>query len=109
LPLFTIVVTAFLSDFAKMKCALVLAAMAVSVSAQCKSVGQIEKEIASNPNPNPLKQLDPKEAVFPCNFGASVTLGKVPQGCGQLEFIYGLYFTIVTAEHGFNPPSSRNE
>jgi hypothetical protein len=86
-----------------MKSALVLAAMAVSVSAQCKTVGQIEKEIAANPNPDPLKQLNPKEAVFPCNFGAAVSLGKVPQGCGQLEYIYGLYFTILTAEHGFKP------
>jgi hypothetical protein len=92
-----------------MKSALVLAAIAVGVSAQCKSVAQIEKEIASNPNPDPLRQLDPKEAVFPCNFGAAVSLGKIPQGCGQLEYIYGLYFTIFTAEHGLKPHSSRNE
>jgi hypothetical protein len=81
-----------------MKSAFILAAMAVGASAQCKSVGQIEKEIAANPNPNPLKQLDPKEAVFPCNFGAGVSLGKVPQGCGKLEFIYGLYSIILTVE-----------
>jgi cutinase len=78
----------FLSNFAKMKYALVLAAIAVCVSAQCKSVAQIEKEIAAKSNLNPLQQLEPKEAVFPCNFGAAVTLGKIPQGCGKLEFIY---------------------
>jgi len=62
--------------------------MAVGGSAQCKNVGQIEKEIAANPNPDPLRQLNPKEAVFPCNFGAAVSLGKIPQGCAQLEYIY---------------------
>jgi hypothetical protein len=103
LALFNIFVTAFLSNFAKMKSTLVLAAIAVGVSAQCKTVAQIEKEIAANPNPNPLKQLDPKEAVFPCNFGAAVSLGKVPQGCGKLEYIYGWYSTIFTAERGIKP------
>jgi len=71
-----------------MKSTLVLAAFAVGVYAQCKTVAQIEKDIAANPNPDPLRQLDPKEAVFPCNFGAAVSLGKVPSGCGKLEFIY---------------------
>jgi hypothetical protein len=74
----------------KMKSTLILAAIAVGVSAQCKSVAAIEKEIAANPKPDPLRQLDPKEAVFPCNFGAAVSLGKIPQGCGDLEFVYGL-------------------
>jgi hypothetical protein len=92
-----------------MKPTLVLAAMAVGVSAQCKNVGQIEKEIAANPNPDPLRQLNPKEAVFPCNFGAAVSLGKIPQGCAQLEYIYGLYFAMFLAEHGLTSYSSRNE
>jgi hypothetical protein len=99
----TLLNLSFLSNFAKMKCTLVLAAIAVGVSAQCKSVGDIEKQIAANPNPNPLQQLDPKEAVFPCNFGAAVSLGKIPQGCGKLEFIYGLYLIIFTTKHGFTP------
>jgi hypothetical protein len=74
-----------------MKITLVLAAIAVGASAQCKTVGNVEKELAQNANPDPFQQLDPKTAVFPCNMGASVTLGKIPQGCGQIEFIYGLF------------------
>jgi hypothetical protein len=72
-----------------MKFALILIATAVGVSAQCKTVAAIEKELAGKKNRDPFYQLDPKEATFPCNFGAAVTLGKVPSGCGQLEFIYG--------------------
>jgi hypothetical protein len=72
-----------------MKYTLILFTIAISVSAQCKTVAKIEQELAGKKNRDPLYQLDPKEAVFPCNFGAAVTLGKVPQGCGQLEFIYG--------------------
>jgi hypothetical protein len=92
-----------------MKFTLLLLTVAIGVSAQCKTVAAIEKEIAGKKNRDPFFQLDPKEAVFPCNFGAAVSLGKVPQGCGQLEFIYGLYCTVFIAEHGLMPYSSRNE
>jgi hypothetical protein len=74
-----------------MKSTFVLATIVVGAYAQCKTVAQAQAEIASNPNPDPFKLLDPKLAVFPCNMGASVPLGKIPQGCGQLEFIYGSY------------------
>jgi hypothetical protein len=78
-----------------MKFALLLLTIAVGVSAQCKTVAKIEQEIkAKKGNKDPFYQLDPKEAQFPCNFGAAVSLGPVPQGCGQLELIYGLYSTI---------------
>jgi hypothetical protein len=40
-------------------------------------------------NLDPFKQLDPKVAVFPCDFVVSVPLGKIPEGCGKLEYIYG--------------------
>jgi hypothetical protein len=93
----------FLSKFAKMKFTLILITIAIGVSAQCKTVGNIEKELTAKKNRDPFYQLDPKEAVFPCNFGAAVTLGKIPQGCGQLELIYGLYFIIFMVEHGFIP------
>jgi hypothetical protein len=89
-----------------MKFTLILLTIAIGVSAQCKTVANIEKEIAAKQKAgtaDPFNQLEPKEAVFPCNFGAGVKLGKIPQGCGQLEFIYGLYFTIFTAEHGLIP------
>jgi len=83
----------------KMKCVLILAAMAAGVSAQCKTVAQAHKELLNPKDPNPFKQLDPKEAVFPCDFGASVPLGKVPQGCGKLEYIYGIRSSIRKAKY----------
>jgi hypothetical protein len=92
-----------------MKFTLIFLTIAIGVSAQCKTVAKIEQEIAGKKNRDPFFQLDPKEAVFPCNFGAAVTLGKVPQGCGQLEFIYGLYCTIFTRNMDLCLHSSRNE
>jgi hypothetical protein len=75
-----------------MKSAFAFAVMVVGVAAQCKSVAQASKDItaALSKNPDPFRQLDPKEAVFPCDMGAAVPLGKIPTGCGKLEFIYGM-------------------
>jgi hypothetical protein len=42
--------------------------------------------------PNPLDLFPPGSAVFPCDMGSAVPLGKVPTGCAQLEIIYGQYF-----------------
>jgi hypothetical protein len=79
----------------KMKSVLVIAAMVAGVSAQCKTVAAAHKEIMNLKNPDPFKQLEPKEAVFPCDFGATVPLGKIPEGCGKLEYIYGIRSSIL--------------
>jgi hypothetical protein len=78
-----------------MKSVFIFAAMVADVFAQCKTVAAAHKEIMNSKNPDPFKQLDPKEAVFPCDFGASVPLGKIPEGCGKLEYIYGTRFLIL--------------
>jgi hypothetical protein len=77
-----------------MKSLFVFAVMTAAASAQCKTVAAAHKEIMNLKNPDPFKQLEPKEAVFPCDFGASVPLGKIPEGCGKLEYIYGKRFSI---------------
>jgi hypothetical protein len=82
----------------KMKSVLVFSALAVGIAAQCKTVAQAHKDIMAIKNPDPFKQLDPKEAVFPCDMGASVPLGKIPEGCGQLEFIYGMRSLIFEGD-----------
>jgi len=66
-----------------MRYSIVLAAIAVfGVDAQ-----KCEKTSEVKPLANPLMQIAPGKAVFPCDFGASVPLGKVPKGCAQFEII----------------------
>jgi len=66
-----------------MKYSIVLAALAtVGVEAQ-----QCQKTSDVKPLENPLMQITPGKAVFPCNFGAAIPLGKVPTGCAKFEII----------------------
>lgn len=65
-----------------MKSTLVLAAVVAGVSAQkCQKLADIK------PIADPLKLFPPSTATFPCDMGSAVPLGKIPQGCGQLEII----------------------
>jgi hypothetical protein len=71
-----------------MRYSVVLAALAaVSVEAQkCQKTTEV---VALD---DPLKQLPPGKAVFPCNMGAAIPLGKVPKGCAKFEIIVGKFF-----------------
>jgi len=65
-----------------MRCSIVLAALAaVSVEAQCQKTTDV---VALK---DPLEQIPPGKAVFPCNMGAAIPLGKVPTGCAKFEII----------------------
>jgi hypothetical protein len=82
-----------------MKYTLILAAFAaVAVEGQKdgaapKAKGKCEytKDVKSFPDPTAL--FPPGSAVFPCDMGSAVPLGKVPTGCAQLEIIYGKYLS----------------
>ena len=65
-----------------------LAALAV-VNAFPQEKGKCQKTADVKPLADPLKQITPGKAVFPCDFGASVPLGKIPTGCAKLEIIVG--------------------
>jgi len=65
-----------------MKCSLVLTVLyAVAVESQCKKTAEVKAL------PDPLKQITPGKAVFPCDFGKAIPLGPVPKGCAQFEII----------------------
>jgi hypothetical protein len=51
--------------------------------------GKCQKSTDLKSVPDPLKQFDPKDAMFPCDMGSSVPLGPVPKGCAALEIIVG--------------------
>jgi hypothetical protein len=73
---------------------LVLAVLsAVTVEAQ-KSGCQKTTEVKALPDP--LKQITPGKAVFPCDFGKPIPLGPVPKGCAQFEIIAGRVTFILT-------------
>jgi hypothetical protein len=62
----------------------VFVALAAGVAAQksgCQKVADVK------PPEDPLKLLPPGKAVFPCDFGAPVPMGKVPSGCAKYEVI----------------------
>jgi hypothetical protein len=59
------------------------AAIAVGVEAQCQNSNNVTAPA------DPLTQFSPGKAVFPCNMGAAIPLGKVPKGCAKFEVIVG--------------------
>ena len=61
----------------------VIAAVGVEAQKNCQYVKDIK------PLPDPLNQLPPDKATFPCDMGSPVPLGKVPTGCAKLEVIVG--------------------
>jgi hypothetical protein len=81
-----------------MKYSIALAALAalaaVTVEAQApkgkgKGKGKCQRTKDVKPAEDPLVQFSPGSAVFPCDFGAGIPLGKVPKGCAKLEIIVG--------------------
>jgi len=74
-----------------MKALIFLTAVASVALAQtapkAKGKGGCQKTADVKPAEDPLKLLDPKEAMFPCDMGAAIPLGPVPTGCAQLEII----------------------
>jgi hypothetical protein len=38
---------------------------------------------------DPFQQLAPGSFTLPCDYGGSVSLGKIPTGCAQLEIVVG--------------------
>lgn len=64
-----------------LKALTILAAIAAEVTAQCQKVSEIKIP------EDPLKQLAPGKATFPCDFGAPVKLGNIPTGCAKHEII----------------------
>lgn len=73
-----------------MRYTLIIAAVAV-VNVVEAGVATEQKECQKTkevkPLEDPLAQITPGKAVFPCDFGASVPLGKVPTGCAAFEII----------------------
>ena len=51
--------------------------------------GKCQKSADVKTAPDPLQMFDPKDAMFPCDMGASIPLGPVPKGCAALEIIVG--------------------
>ena len=92
-----------------MKSTLIYAAIAAGVQAQ--AAGKCQKTTAIQTPKDPMVQFDPKDAQFPCDFGAAIPLGKVPQGCGKLEFIYGSSLDKISSQNNtyLQVRSSRNQ
>jgi hypothetical protein len=72
--------------------ALVLVASCLAVAqGGCRYLNEIQVPA------DPLQQLAPGSFTLPCDYGASVPLGKVPTGCAQLEIVVGKSHPIYPA------------
>jgi hypothetical protein len=76
-----------------MRHSLVLAVVSAIVVEAQKSGCQKTTEVKNLPDP--LKQITPGKAVFPCDFGKLIPFGPVPTGCAQFEIIAGMANPII--------------
>jgi hypothetical protein len=80
----------------------VLSAVAVEAQkAGCQKTTEVKNL------PDPLKQITPGKAVFPCDFGKPIPLGPVPKGCAEFEIIVGRFrFHNYQAYTDFHSPGN---